>query len=90
MIKSIKDIVRICLRGYISDSAIETHLKESAKKLKTKELYCGSAKYQPQILSDLQKKRLPCVEEFFTESPKCTEELKSKFKTNPADPTLCR
>ena len=68
---------------------IEAFLVEAAKRLKSEDFYCKDGLFAPPVLTDEQKKEIPCNETFYTESRQCGDVFQTKFRSNRADQTLC-
>lgn len=89
MVECTKDYVRECVRDHVPAGDIEAFLVEAAKRLKSEDFYCKDGLFAPPVLTDEQKKEIPCNETFYTESRQCGDVFQTKFRSNRADQTLC-
>lgn len=89
MVECTKDYVRDCVKDHVSANDIEAFLNEAAKRLKSEDFYCKQGLFSPPVLTDEQKKEIPCTETFYNESRKCGDIFQTKFGRNRADRTLC-
>lgn len=90
MVECTKDYVRECVKDHLADDAIEAFLNEAAKQLKSEDFYCKDGLFSAPILTDEQKKQIPCNQAFFNESRVCGNTFQTKFRSNRADKTLCK
>lgn len=89
MVECTKDYVRECVKEHVSANDIEAFLNEAAKRLKSEDFYCKQGLFSPPVLTDEQKKEIPCNEIFYNESRTCGDTFQTKFGRNRADRTLC-
>jgi len=90
MVECTKDYVRECVKNRVPPKDIEAFLSEAAKKLRSEDFYCKDGLFSPPVLTNEQKKEIPCNETFYDESRVCGDTFQTKFRSNRADKTLCK
>lgn len=90
MVECTKDYVRECVKNHVPPKDIEAFLSEAAKKLRSEDFYCKDGLFSPPVLTDEQKKEIPCNETYYEESRVCGDTFQTKFRSNRADKTLCK
>lgn len=90
MVECTKEYVRDCVKDHVPTNDIEAFLNEAAKKLKSEDFYCTDGLFSPPVLTDEQKREIPCNETFYNQSEVCGDTFQTKFRGNRADKTLCK
>lgn len=90
MVECTKEYVRDCVKDHVPANDIEAFLNEAAKKLKSEDFYCTDGLFSPPVLTDEQKREIPCNETFYNQSEVCGDTFQTKFRGNRADMTLCK
>lgn len=90
MVECTKEYVRDCVRDHVPEDDIEAFLTEAAKQLKSEDFYCKDGLFSRPILTDEQKKEIPCNETFYNESRACGDTFQTKFRNDRADKSLCK
>lgn len=89
MVECTKGYVRKCVKDHVPAGEIEAFLTKAARRLKSEDFYCKDGLFAPPVLTDEQKKEIPCNETFYAVSSGCGESFQTKFRSNRADKTLC-